>query len=77
MEHSAEGYIIFDTETDRMGILDAEDNVFDLHCGDVIKVLQDGKWIEARLEMKDSGEWYFVGEGLRPIKTDDRAKISL
>ena len=31
-----------------------------LHCGDVIEVLIEGRWCEARIEHSD--DWYLVGQ---------------
>lgn len=56
-----QGRLGYNSENGRYGILSMdlwEDD--GLHCGECFEVLIDGEWVEDRIEMNRSGEWYLV-----------------
>ena len=60
-----EGRLGYNNFNDRYGVLVSdlwEDD--GLHCGEVIDVLVDDKWVHSRMEMswtEDGSHWYLVG----------------
>lgn len=60
------GYLGYNDETDRYGILygDLWKNT-GLHCGDSVEVLVNGEWIQDRIEMTWDNNWYLVEAKLK------------
>lgn len=57
-----EGRLGYNSANGRYGLLVTdlwEDN--GLHCGECLEVMIDGEWVETRMEMNPSQEWYLVG----------------
>lgn len=71
-----EGRLGFNEENERYGLL-----VSDLWehpgfcCGEPLEVLVDGKWVQSRMEMSPSREWYLVGTPYRGDLEYVRARI--
>lgn len=56
------GRLGYNEENGRYGLLVMdlwEDTGF--HCGEVLEVLVDDKWVKTRMEMDSDMKWYLVG----------------
>lgn len=62
MEEKKIGWLGYNYENERFGILDKMDLWADsgLHCGECFEVLINGEWIPDRIEMKRDNVWYLV-----------------
>lgn len=60
------GWLSYNCENERMGILDKMDLWDDdgLHCGECFEVLINDEWIADRIELS-GGEWYLVYSKLK------------
>ncbi|MBC2460395.1 DUF5348 domain-containing protein [Clostridium beijerinckii] len=74
MENRKIGWLGYNSNNDRMGILDNMDLWADdgLHCGECFEVFLNDEWKAERLEL-GNGEWYLVysklsGEQLEGLK---------
>lgn len=65
MENREFGYLGYNNENNRYGILNRMDLWEDkgLHCGESIDIVIDGKIVNTRIEIKDN-IWYLVDTGL-------------
>lgn len=61
------GYLSYNCENDRIGILDSSDLWFDdgLHCGECFEVFINGEWKADRLEMTCDKVWHLVDSKLK------------
>jgi hypothetical protein len=62
-----EGRLFYNTAIERMNVL-YNDGTTDggLHCGQIMDVKINNKWIPTRIEMSD--DWYLVGVGyMQPL----------
>ena len=58
--------LILSIDSGRMDIrFDLDDYYGGLHCGTIMEVLIDGKWVPTRIEMAD--DWFLVGVNTRNI----------
>ena len=61
-----QGRLGYNSQNDRYGLL-----ISDLwehegfHCGEPLEVLIDGEWVQTRMEMDISRQWYLVGTQLK------------
>ena len=64
MSEKAIGYLGYNQENDRYGILymDCWEDT-GLHCGEVVEVLVNDEWIQDRIEFSD--DWYLVYSKLK------------
>lgn len=62
MEEKKIGWLGYNYENERFGILDKMDLWADsgLHCGECFEVFINGEWIPDRIEMKRDNVWYLV-----------------
>ena len=61
-----EGRLGYNSSNGRYGIL-SSDLWIDtgLHCGECLQILMDGKWVQTRMEMDATRNWYLVGTPYR------------
>ena len=60
-----QGRLGYNPDQDRYGLLISDLWAHEgFHCGETMEVLQDGLWVQTRMEMTD-GEWYLVGTPYR------------
>ena len=50
--------LIYNTNSERLEVLEEDGNTISLHCGNLIDIYLDGKWETHRVEMHES--WYIV-----------------
>ena len=63
-----EGRLGYNSANDRYGLLVSDLWEHDgFHCGEPLEVLVDEEWVQTRMEMTASGEWYLTGT---PYKGD-------
>ena len=69
--------LAYNDETKRFGVINSMDlwENEGLHCGQCLKVLINGEWVEDRLEMTWDSQWYLVksklkGEQLENLKVE-------
>ena len=66
----------FNDETKRFGVINSMDlwENEGLHCGQCLKVLINGEWVEDRLEMTWDSKWYLVKSKLKEEKLENLKK---
>ena len=59
--------LAYNDETKRFGVINSMDlwENEGLHCGQCLKVLINGEWVEDRLEMTWNSQWYLVKSKLK------------
>ncbi|MFQ9249288.1 MAG: DUF5348 domain-containing protein [Clostridium paraputrificum] len=72
MDNYKSGYLGYNFENDRFGILDSSDLWINegLHCGESMYVYINDEWIPDRLEMYRNGTWYLVETKLEGDKLE-------
>lgn len=66
MKKYKQGYIAYNPEIDRYGLLIMDLWEKEFHCGNHLQILVDGKWQDTSVEFNWSDEnWYLVGTPYR------------
>jgi hypothetical protein len=55
------GNLYYNAETERIFVRCEEGSEEDLHCGTIMQAMTQGQWMNTRLELSASSEWYLVG----------------
>lgn len=71
-----EGRLGYNHENERYGLLVSDLWEHDgFHCGEPLEVMVEGKWVQTRMEMAWSKEWYLVGTPYRGDLEYVRARL--
>lgn len=64
------GKLGYNFESDRYGILNSSDLWADegLHCGEVVEIFINDKWVKDRIEMTWDKKWYLVHNKLQELE---------
>ena len=65
--------LAYNDETKRYGVINSMDlwENEGLHCGQCLKVLINGEWVEDRLEMTWDSKWYLVKSKLKEAQLEN------